>query len=648
MDMSKLEVPSMKIYYKMANTLFEKDLTFENIFYIPQLFSKDKVAFIYEVNSHTIKVTYKEYLNEVKRYASTFDELLKDIKKDTFVGLKMTNSPRWCYTFYGLLMSGYKPLLINPILNKEDTNKLIKESGIKLIITENDDEYDVKHININNIVLSDKEVKPCWANEVAFTTSGTTGDSRIFIYDGKALSHQMYSAYTMPLTSKDIMYVGDVRLLAMVPFSHIFGFVAIFFWYTFFGATLVFPKSINPDDLLNAIKKHKCTHVYSVPLFFERVCLTIKGTLAKESEKKQKLVQKMIDYNDGYITKTEAGIARRKFIQKIVRKKILGNSIRYCIAGGSALSKDVLKMMNGLGYPLYNGYGMTEVGVTSVELSPKVSQRLKGSVGKPLYNIEYKVVNNELLIKAPQIHIARLKDGKRLDSELDKDGYFHTGDIALIDEEGYTYIKGKSKDVIIASNGENIYPDEIEIKFKNLPYVANLSVISPAKKQEVVLIVNLDRRLNKEENENLSNEIKKINETLPLAMQVKETYVSLNTLPMNASMKIMRHKLIESLENEPSAFIKLQDGRIYNFDKYDEKKVKDIIKRLTKIVSEALLIEEDKIGAGAHIIFDLNGDSFSYMSILSSVEEEFKITIPSSMIGKLYTINDFAMYILDN
>ena len=648
MDMSKLEVPSMKIYYKMANTLFEKDLTFENIFYIPQLFSKDKVAFIYEVNSHTIKVTYKEYLNEVKRYASTFDELLKDIKKDTFVGLKMTNSPRWCYTFYGLLMSGYKPLLINPILNKEDTNKLIKESGIKLIITENDDEYDVNHININNIVLSDKEVKPCWANEVAFTTSGTTGDSRIFIYDGKALSHQMYSAYTMPLTSKDIMYVGDVRLLAMVPFSHIFGFVAIFFWYTFFGATLVFPKSINPDDLLNAIKKNKCTHVYSVPLFFERVCLTIKGTLAKESEKKQKLVQKMIDYNDGYITKTEAGIARRKFIQKIVRKKILGNSIRYCIAGGSALSKDVLEMMNGLGYPLYNGYGMTEVGVTSVELSPKVSQRLKGSVGKPLYNIEYKVVNNELLIKAPQIHIARLKDGKRLDSELDKDGYFHTGDIALIDEEGYTYIKGKSKDVIIASNGENIYPDEIEIKFKNLPYVANLSVISPSKKQEVVLIVNLDRRLNKEENENLSNEIKKINETLPLAMQVKETYVSLNALPMNASMKIMRHKLIESLEKEPSAFIKLQDGRIYNFDKYDEKKVKDIIKRLTKIVSEALLIEEDKIGPGAHIIFDLNGDSFSYMSILSSVEEEFKITIPSSMIGKLYTINDFAMYILDN
>jgi acyl carrier protein len=645
---------SMKCFYGMIDHLMASNKTMKDIFSIhdeTKLTNGNKPICIYEENGTTKSLKYKDYIKKVEKYAASFSAVLKNIEKDSFVGMKLTNSFKWPLTFWALLMAGYKPLLINPILGQIESEKLLKEAGAKAIIVDNKNVYEVPTININSLDFEEQyHFTPYWSNEVAFCTSGTTGDSKIYIYNGEALSYQLNAAFEMPQTTEDIMYDGDIRLLAIIPFSHIFGFVAVFLWYTFFGMTIVFPRSNAPKDLVDACKNHQCTHVYAVPMFWDNVAKLFKQTISLQKPKKQGLVKKVCDYNNGVITKSEAGLASSKFVQSKIQKQVLGDKIVYCISGGSALSKDTLETINGLGYHLYNGYGMTEIGITSVELSKDVKQRNKGSIGKALHGVVYSLEDEELLVKSPYLHIARFVNGKRVESDLDKNGFFHTGDLACIENDGHAFIKGKKKDVIISSNGENIYPDEIEARFKGLPFVKLLSLIGVENDKEEVLtmIMNLEKDLSKDELETLKNSIKETNELLPVAMQVRDFYIDKESLPINASMKIKRFVLIDEFKNKPENFLKLGNGVIVSFDGFDEKEVSKIKEQLISIFADALYVDKKIIAPSSHVIADLGGDSLAYMSILATIEDEFTIHIPTEMIGKLNSVNEFALYILRN
>ena len=637
--------PKMKIFFDEAEKLLATSKSFKDIFDIEFATFPKNTAFIFEKKS----VKYSEYKTLSFKYAEALKNALKDIPLDSFVALKANNSPKWAYTFWGLIIAGYKPFLINPILLKKDANYLLKEANAKAIVLDNDEEYDVPHVNLEKLSLEKEIEEPKWANQIAFCTSGTTGKSRIFVYTGENISYQIYAAYCMPETCSTVMWDGDLRQISIVPFAHIFGFVAIFMWYTFFGRTIVFPKSLSPEDIVSAVKENKVTNIYAVPLFFDKVAALVKKAIASQSEKKQKLVNKMIAYNNRDIVRGEAGFAASKLVRKSVQKKALGTNIRMCIAGGSVLSKDTLRIINGIGYPLHNGYGMTEIGITSVELSPNVLDRLQGSVGKPLTNVEYKVLDGELLVKSPYVHSYTIVEGELKPASIDKDGYFHTGDIVEIKDER-TFIRGKNKDIIIGSNGENIYPEEIEVVFKDLPYVSNLVVLGIKEDKEEVptLVLELEQKLDKERIDELQNKISEANESLPLAMQVKAFYLSTAPLPLNASLKIMRYQIKDDFKNRPESFIKLSGGEIVDFAGYDEKEVQEIVNHLIDIISDVLYVEKEKVAPNSHIVIDLGGDSFSYMSVIASVESEFNVEIKSELIGRLNTPNEFALYILRN
>lgn len=643
--------PKMKVFFDEAERLMESSKSFKDIFEIQIKTWSKRTLFIYEdEKGKTKKINFVEFGEISKQYAYYFKNNLK-CPQGSFVALKMNNSPKWIYTFWGLLIAGFNPIMINPITLKSDVARLIKESNAKAIVSDIDEELEIESINVNTIKLTEKYYPETFADKIAFCTSGTTGKSRIFVYNSVNMAYQIYAAYCMPDTTDTIMYQKpEIRLITIVPFAHIFGFVAIYFWFSFFGRCFVFTKSIEPNEIVSKCKKYGVSHIFSVPLFWDRVAKSITQTLEKESEKKQKLIAKTIAFNNKEISKTEAGLAASKLVRKTLQKKILGDKVVYCIAGGSALSKDTLRMINGVGYPLYNGYGMTEIGITSVELSPNVIQRNKASIGKPLTNVEYKIDNGELLVKSPQIHSEMLVNGNLEKADLDKDGYFHTGDIASIDEEGYTYIRGKAKDVVIGANGENIYPDEIEIKFKDLHEIEDLAILGvPSDKGELLtMVIHVSHKLSKEQVKELENKIAGANEKLPIAMQVQQFYLSTLPLPVNASMKVMRYQLVDDLKNRPETFIKLTNGDLVSFDGYDEKDIKDISEHLIDIVSDILNIKKEDIANSSHIILDLGGDSFTYMSIIASVESEFDIKIATEMIGRLNTINEFTLYILQN
>lgn len=644
--------PKMQIFFDEANQLLESNRTFKDVFDIHISYWKNRILFIYEDEKNkTRKITYKQYEHICYSYAYGIKNVL-DLPKGSFVALKMNNSPKWAYVFWGILIAGYNPLLINPILSSSDTNRLIKESNAKAAIGDKDENLDVKCINVNSLSLEKEYKGDSFGEKIAFCTSGTTGKSRIFVYNAENIIHQIYAAYVMPDTTDTIMYQKpDVRLICIVPFAHIFGFVANLLWFSFFGRTFVFTKSIAPEEISRMCKTHKVSHIFTVPLFWDRVAKSFLEGVKKQSEKKQKLIDKFIAYNNNEISKTEAGLASTKLVRNKIQKMVLGNKVVHCIAGGSALSKDTLRTINGIGYPLYNGYGMTEIGITSVELSPSVIMRNKASVGKPLKDIEYKIASNgELLVKSPQIHDEMFVDGQLVKADLDSEGYFHTGDIACFDEDGNTYIKGKLKDVVISSNGENIYPDEIENKFKDIHGIDNLSVfgLKEGEQEKLSMAIYIANKIPQEEVKRIENDVAEANSRLPIAMQIQNFYLSFSPLPINASMKVMRYQLVDDIQNRPEMFVRLNNGKIVSFDGFDEKEVEKVSEHVREIVADILNKEKDKIANSDHIILDLEGDSFTYMSIIASVEAEFDIKISTEMIGRLNTINDFALYILKN
>ena len=638
-------------YVLSAADLLKTSRHFVNIY--QQLMHQNKKNVYAEftgVNNRIKKYKYSKMDENVKKYALYLSNKIKKEGTNRVV-LKVANCPSWGELFWALLMAGFVPVLVDAKLPRENVINLANQAKAIAIISDDNHEYTINKIRFDNILQNAKEEmsNPSWADEVIFSSSGTTGDAKLMIFNGENFVNQICCSLKMTEESLDIMYpkkVGQIKILAMIPFHHIFGFVAVFLWYTFYGTTLVFPKSNTPSDLLSICQKTGITHVYSVPLFWDSLALSIKRKFAMQSEDKQKLLEKMMAYNLGEMSAEEAGFASKKIVADKIKGMILGKHVKYCISGGGYLSNETLRAINGLGYPLYNGYGMTEVGVTSVELSPDVKQRLNGYIGKPLNGVEYKVneADNELLIKSPTIHIREIIAGVEKDTALDN-GYFHTGDIVNKFETGYI-MKGRMKDVIINANGENIFPDELEIYFKDLPNVTNLSVLGVVNKEkalheDVVLVLELDDKTSEEALKELEKTIKAIK--LPHDTKIDAIYLAKNRLPMANNMKVKRFAIKKEIENGSNKYVLINSKKVSSKTrKLSEEAIKNILPPVRELFSKILVLPTFKIDDEDHWINDLGGDSMNYVELVQEVDRYFDIEVPEEQYGKLTCVNDFV------
>jgi acyl carrier protein len=638
-------------YILSAADLLKTSRHFVNIY--QQLMHQNKKNVYAEftgLNNRIKKYKYSKMDENVKKYALYLSNKIKKEGTNRVV-LKVANCPSWGEIFWALLMAGFVPVLVDAKLPRENVINLGNQAKAIAIISDDNHEYTLNKIRLDNILQNAKEEmsNPSWADEVIFSSSGTTGDAKLMIFNGENFVNQICCSLKMTEESMTIMYpkkVGQIKILAMIPFHHIFGFVAVFLWYTFYGTTLVFPKSNTPTDLLSICQKTGITHVYSVPLFWDSLALSIKRKFAMQNEDKQKLLEKMMAYNLGEMSAEEAGFASKKIVADKIKGMILGKHVKYCISGGGYLSNETLRAINGLGYPLYNGYGMTEVGVTSVELSPDVKQRLNGYIGKPLNGVEYKVneADNELLIKSPTIHIREIIAGVEKETVLDN-GYFHTGDIVNKFETGYI-MKGRMKDVIINANGENIFPDELEIYFKDLPNVTNLSVLGVVNKdkalhEDIVLVLELDDKTSEEALKELEATIKAIK--LPHDTKIDAIYLAKNRLPMANNMKVKRFAIKKEIENGSNKYVLINSKKVSSKTrKLSEEAIKNILPPVRELFSKILVLPTFKIDDEDHWINDLGGDSMNYVELVQEVDRYFDIEVPEEQYGKLTCVNDFV------
>ena len=644
-------------FLQSAAQLLQTSKRMEDIFYFTMKKNERKIAVEYVNSKGKIKhYKYNKMRSHSYELASALSQYLIQQPKNRPVILKCANSPHWCEIFWAILMCGYKPLLIDARTSKEGTIHVAEMSKALAIVTDDLYQYPFTKISMSDLL----EVKhrysftPTWENEVIFSSSGTTGDVKLMVFNGENLCNQICCSLEMGKETADIMYpdkMGKVKNLAMIPFHHIFGFVAVFLWYTFYGKTLVFPSSNAPSDIQYICQKTGVTHVYSVPLFWDSLALTISRKAALEGPQRQELLDKMIGYNTGKIDKTEAGIAASKAARDIVQKKLLGNKVRFCISGGGFLSRETLTQINGLGYNLYDGYGMTEIGVTSVELSPEVEVRLKGRIGKPLHGVEYKIdgkgQSGELLVKSPTIHVREIINGVEQPATLTEDGFFRTGDIAEKDATGGWYLKGRIKDIIINPDGENIFPDELEIYFKELPCVQNLCILgySPEHNniEKIALVLELDNKATEEDLQEIKKQVKEISKDLPHKVKIDSVFLSKGRLPLANNMKVKRFMIKKALEDDSKEYLPIDNKKeAKTFEGFDPKLIESILVPMREIFSKVLILPTFKIDDDAHWINDLGGDSMSYVELIRDVQDKFQIEFPESLLGQMTCVNDFV------
>lgn len=625
------------------------------------------VAAEYFEDGEIKQITYKQQQDMVETAAKNLYAILDTKISGKFIGLKVDNSPKWPVLFWGILMAGYRPLLIDSRGTDAQTLHVMKQAGANIIITDlkNDlpSEVTVVHPGELETPAQIKPMPPVWGDAAALCTSGTTATSKVYVYDGEAMARQMLMAGPINKANNMLAHDKEIKQLAFLPFHHIFGLVAVLMWFSCMGKTMVYLRDRAPSTIMETCRRHDVTHIFAVPIFWNNVATGIVRKLEQQDEKTQKKFKTIMQLSltqQKLFGKAGRAITADVFFKK-VKKNLLGDKIQFCISGGGHVQPHALRMLNALGYHLAVGFGMTEVGITGVEMSNNAGELIKSGVGMPFEGVRYDVLPldksnldvGELVIMGDSLHSGRMIDGEFV--ARNRKEWFHSGDIVRRQGNRY-WIEGRLKEVIINESGENVYPDELEDSFAQLPgaeQICAMGLKSEGMYEDIALVVELKEGAGDKEIAEVCEQIKRVNGTLPLYKQIRKVYLTEKPLPLANGIKVQRQKLKASMEQGewPVLLLDVDKGKIKDVRKKAvqaaaNEQAEKIKTQLQKLFAEALGVSPENVKYDQHFINDLGGDSLSSIGVFTKAEEIYGITIMDSEYFNCATVNDFAELVL--
>ena len=380
-------------------------------------------------------------------------------------------------------------------------------------------------------------------------TSGTTAMSKAVM-----LSHKNICANLMDITKVIKLYETD-RFLSFLPLHHTFECTVGFLYPISCGGSIAFCEGIK--HIADNIKEYKITTMISVPILFEAMYKRV----MKGIEKKGKLeaVKKGIKISQFLL---KFGIDIRKKLFKEIHDN-LGGKVRLFVAGGAALDPEAEKGFNQLGFTMYQGYGLTET--SPVVAAEDDKYRRLGSIGKAFPSLEVKIDEpneegiGELLVKGPTVMLGYYNNEEATKEAIDEDGWFHTGDLAKIDKDGYIFISGRKKFVIVLKNGKNIYPEELETLVNKIEGIKETFVYGKPEDDgdyKICAKIVYDKEqmkelYNLEDEEQIKDfiwqEVKKVNKTMPAYKYIREISITQKELIKTTTQKIKRFEEIKTV-----------------------------------------------------------------------------------------------------
>ena len=515
---------------------------------------------------------YKDLAEEIAKLNIVFQQA--GIRKGDKIAVMGRNSSRWAISFFGTLAYG---AVIVPVLNdftSDNAHHIINHSETKLLFVSNStwehldisaipdvmgvislDDFSVIHSRKPEIEQTFEQIDthfkelypdgftqehlnyhPEDPDELAQLnyTSGTTGFSKGVMLPYRSLwNNTLYAATQLPF-----VHSGD-NMVCMLPMAHTYGLAFEVLNGINKGCHIHFlPRVPNPKSVIESFAVARPTLVIAVPLIIEKI---VKNNVFPVLEQpKMKFMSKI------------------PLLKQLIKKKILaklndafGGNFFEIVLGGAPLNKEIEVFLRSIGFHYTVGYGMTECGPL---ISYEQWDTFKlGSVGRVVDRMEVQIdsddpehVTGEILVRGANTMLGYYKNLTATAEVMLPDGWMRTGDLGIIDKEGHLFIRGRTKALILSSNGQNIYPEEIESILNNLPYVAESLVVQRQDKL-VGLVVPNQEQVEKEglSEEQLQDMMKRnlatLNQRIPNYSKLNEIRIQQETFVKTPKLSIKRY-----------------------------------------------------------------------------------------------------------
>ncbi|MBC7975405.1 MAG: AMP-binding protein, partial [Myxococcales bacterium] len=385
-------------------------------------------------------------------------------------------------------------------------------------------------------------------------TSGTTGTPK-----GVMLTHKNLTSMVSKLSSLFTLYKHD-KLLSVLPLHHTLEFSAGFLMPLMHGASIDYLEELEADTLARALEDQGVTGMVGVPALFQLLERKIYKNVSDAGVLVEKAFDSIVELNRSLRDKLPWDLGAGKLLFFPVHRK-LGGRMRLLITGGSALPPETLKSFRGLGFNLYEGYGMTESSPVLTVTRPG-DKVVTGSVGRALPGIDVRIDHpdangiGEVIAKGPNVMSGYFENPDATAQTL-QNGWLHTGDLGRIDDDGNLFIVGRKKEMILGPSGENVYPDELEELYRDSKYIKEISVVGlpgEAGHETVAALIvpeydQGDSAIGREAvREAVREHVKRVGKGLALYKRLKVVHLWDHDLPKTASRKVRRRDVIKELE----------------------------------------------------------------------------------------------------
>jgi long-chain acyl-CoA synthetase len=631
----------------------------------------DRVAFRLKTPQGYTTVPYREAYRQSAAVARAL--IAMNLTRGSRVAILSENRPEWVVAYLGSYLSGMIAVPLDAQLSPAEWRRLLDDSETQTVFVSGllmsklqealkDSPAPPRMISFDTVAgdhderselaglmawaeLSDPPPLPeCRSSDIVtiIYTSGTTGTPKGVMLTQSNIVGELECIFGA------IHADENDALLCLLPLQHVLASVINVLVPLYLGGQVVFADTLKRTEILQALEEAGITILATVPQFFYLFHDRIQEELAKRSALARKLFRGMLRLNRFCLQTLNVNPGKMLFAKV---HHSFGSRLRLFVSGGSSFDARVAQDFHDMGFTILQGYGLTET--TGAAVVTRVENNVVGSVGPPLPGVEANIISpdetgtGEILLRGPMVMKGYYKHPEATGEAL-RDGWFHTGDLGRFDAKGNLFITGRKKEVIVLPNGKNIYPDELELHYLQIPAVQEIAVIGVFSAQErgerlhAVVVPNFDYlKTNKIANarEFLRDQIAAFSNQLPKYKRLMSYQIQSDPLPRTTTRKIKRLELkelvesgaLQSSDNAPApAAAQAEDKALM-----ESAVGQEIINCLRETYHRDMPIDPNM-----NLELDLGFDSMERIELLTSLEQVLNLQLPEDFGADIFTVRD--------
>ena len=633
----------------------------------------DKIALQMKRNGEWARYSYRQLYETSRQVAFALWE--RGYRKGDRAILFAENQPEWGIAYLAAVQIGVIVVPIDPQTAEEEIFALAEYTEAKAILTSEacvarlhraqikpdpDKSRSLAFLNINRFCqpfgcegaetaipadselptvpdnFPDVDIHPDTVASIIFTM-GTTVDAR-----GAMLSHRGFIANVVAV-SQALPPENTDRFLSVLPLYHALGFSCNFLMSIYAGTTVTYTNSLRPTTILATMRETKTTVLIGVPRLFQLLYDAIKRYVVQSPEAMDPPLDPEV-------------------VEEI--QAALGGHIRVLVSGGAALPDEVYDQFMEFGLTIYQGYGMTEASPV-LSVNPHHKSK-RGTVGPAVQGAQLQIINpdedgvGEIVASSPSLMQGYYRN-QTVTEQVIRDELLYTGDLGYFDEEGYLYLTGRSKNVIVSGAGKNIYPVELEALYRHDSLISEICVVGMSTDNlfeaahAVIVPVHNDNRNKVEVEKAIHQHIQERAQDLPTYQHIHTVHFWDTELPKTSDAVINRQRVKEILGEKLSRQTQEapQPGPVKDTLATDgnEDRLKSAMATNTSAGVEAVIISElsrlarlpaDQIRLNSNLGTELGLDSLARVELLLLLESRLQRSIPDELIAKIQTVGDVA------